>query len=200
MLWCNTRVGQNHICTVCIRYLRQGNHQGNHHLYGHIRCIYTVLANPRITVILVPSVHRIWQESFRNRLLSVHAEFFLANPICFECRLQWRSDEAAFVLQHACVCVRVCMCLRVCVCVCVCACVFVCMCLRVCVCACVCVCVCVCDVCIWAPEIIEHEHSHDLKCVRSAHCALKGNTHTVQKHVDSYVHRSYLKRSSANCT
>ena len=37
------RVGQNHIYTVCIRYYWQGNHQ----IYGHIRCIYTVLANPR---------------------------------------------------------------------------------------------------------------------------------------------------------
>jgi hypothetical protein len=36
------RVGQNHIYTVYIRYVWQGNHQ----IYGHIRCIYTVLANP----------------------------------------------------------------------------------------------------------------------------------------------------------
>jgi len=35
------RVGQNHIYTMYIRYFRQGNHQ----IYGHIRCIYTVLAN-----------------------------------------------------------------------------------------------------------------------------------------------------------
>ena len=37
------RVGQNHIYTVYIRYVWQGNHQ----IYGHIRCIYTVLANPK---------------------------------------------------------------------------------------------------------------------------------------------------------
>jgi len=37
-----SRVGQNHIYTVHIRYFWQGNHQ----IYGHIRCIYTVLANP----------------------------------------------------------------------------------------------------------------------------------------------------------
>jgi len=37
------RVGQNHIYTVCIRYFWQGNHE----IYGHIRCIYTVLANPK---------------------------------------------------------------------------------------------------------------------------------------------------------
>jgi len=36
------RAGQNHIYTVYIRYFWQGNHQ----IYGHIRCIYTVLANP----------------------------------------------------------------------------------------------------------------------------------------------------------
>ena len=36
------RVGQNHIFTVYIRYFWQGNHQ----IYGHIRCIYAVLANP----------------------------------------------------------------------------------------------------------------------------------------------------------
>ena len=37
-----SRVGQNHIYTVCIRYFWQGTH----HIYGHIRCIYTFLANP----------------------------------------------------------------------------------------------------------------------------------------------------------
>jgi len=37
------RVGQNHIYTVYVRYFWQGYHQ----IYGHIRCIYTVLANPR---------------------------------------------------------------------------------------------------------------------------------------------------------
>jgi len=36
------RVGQNHMNTVYIRYFWQGNHQ----IYGHIWCIYTVLANP----------------------------------------------------------------------------------------------------------------------------------------------------------
>ena len=44
-----SRVGQNHvyiyiyIYTVYIRYFWQGNHC----IYGHIRCIYTVLANRR---------------------------------------------------------------------------------------------------------------------------------------------------------
>jgi hypothetical protein len=37
-----SRVGQNHIYTVFVRYFWQGNHQ----IYGHIQCIYTILANP----------------------------------------------------------------------------------------------------------------------------------------------------------
>jgi len=37
-----SRVGQNHIYTVYIRCFWQEIHQ----IYGHIRCIYTVLANP----------------------------------------------------------------------------------------------------------------------------------------------------------
>ena len=41
-IWQTCRVGQNHICTVYIRYFWHGNYEK----YGHIRCIYTVLANP----------------------------------------------------------------------------------------------------------------------------------------------------------
>ena len=37
-----SRVGQNHKYTVHVRYFWQGNHQ----IYGHIQCIYTVLATP----------------------------------------------------------------------------------------------------------------------------------------------------------
>ena len=37
-----SRVGQNHIYTVYIRYFWLGNHQ----MYGHIRRTYTVLTNP----------------------------------------------------------------------------------------------------------------------------------------------------------
>ena len=37
-----SRVDPNHIYTVYIRYLWQEHHQ----IYGHIRCIHTVLANP----------------------------------------------------------------------------------------------------------------------------------------------------------
>ena len=46
------RVGQNHIYTVCIRYLWQGNHQ----IYGHIRRIYTVLANPIYLASSLPTI------------------------------------------------------------------------------------------------------------------------------------------------
>jgi len=37
------RTIHTYVCTVHIRYFKQGNH----HTYGHIRCAYTVLANPR---------------------------------------------------------------------------------------------------------------------------------------------------------
>ena len=45
-----------YIYTVYIRYSKQGNH----HTYGHIRCVYTVLANPnsmfkRYTLCLCPT-------------------------------------------------------------------------------------------------------------------------------------------------
>jgi hypothetical protein len=36
------KVGQNHMYTMYIRYSWQGSHQ----VYGHIRCVYMVLANP----------------------------------------------------------------------------------------------------------------------------------------------------------
>jgi hypothetical protein len=39
-----SRAGQNHIYTVYMRCFWQGNHQ----IYAHIRCRYTVLANPTI--------------------------------------------------------------------------------------------------------------------------------------------------------
>jgi hypothetical protein len=37
------RVGQNHKYTVCIRYFWQGIR----HMYGHMRCIYTVYGHIR---------------------------------------------------------------------------------------------------------------------------------------------------------
>ena len=39
------RVGQNHMYTVYIRCFWQASPE----IYGHIRCIYTVLANPIYT-------------------------------------------------------------------------------------------------------------------------------------------------------
>jgi hypothetical protein len=49
--------GQNPMYTVSIRYFWQGNHQ----IYGHIQCIYTVLANPtyvpNFTLLLYTRVH-----------------------------------------------------------------------------------------------------------------------------------------------
>jgi len=45
------RFGQNHIYTLCIPYFWQGNHQ----IYGHLRCIYTVLANP-VDVVTCPKM------------------------------------------------------------------------------------------------------------------------------------------------
>jgi len=47
------RVDQNHIYTMYIRYYWQGNHQ----IYGHIRCIYTVLANPNCHA---HTYHKLW--------------------------------------------------------------------------------------------------------------------------------------------
>ena len=44
-----TRVGQNHIYTVYIRYFWLGDHQ----IYGHIRCLHTVPANPTYTRICI---------------------------------------------------------------------------------------------------------------------------------------------------
>ena len=53
------RVGQNHIYhiyMVCIRYFWQGNHQ----IYGHIRCIYTVLPTLPMFLTLLNSTGLKW--------------------------------------------------------------------------------------------------------------------------------------------
>jgi len=49
-MWVLCRAGQKHICTVYIRYFWQENYR----IYGHILCIYTVLASPS----LVAWLHR----------------------------------------------------------------------------------------------------------------------------------------------
>jgi len=43
-LWLGVGLARTvYLHTVYVRYFWQGNHQ----MYGHIQCIYTVLANPR---------------------------------------------------------------------------------------------------------------------------------------------------------
>ena len=117
-------------------------------MYGHIRCIYTVLATLYTLYIcgsgqpFAVSPVQGWDDQLRKLwlliLLGVLPRGHQVPPmsplhVCEVC--------VVCVCAHACVCV----CVRVrCVCVCVCACVCVCVCVRaLCVCACV-VCVCVC--------------------------------------------------------
>ena len=65
-----------------IRYFRQGNHQ----IYGHIRCIYTVLANPSYTCMFMayPSgttwsyIHR--HGKYRMYTVYSYKCIFLASP------------------------------------------------------------------------------------------------------------------------
>jgi hypothetical protein len=65
------RDGQNHIYTVYIRYFWQGNHQ----IYGHIRCIYTVLANPKY---MVTSLHK-------YRIYTVYIYIYIFWPTLVVC-------------------------------------------------------------------------------------------------------------------
>jgi hypothetical protein len=73
-----SRVGQNHIYTVFIRYFWQGNHQ----IYGHIRCIYTVLANPNDEGWPVPYLYTVYDRIFgdfpcqKYRKYTVHVWFW----------------------------------------------------------------------------------------------------------------------------
>jgi len=80
-----SRVGQNHIFTVYIRYFWQGNHL----IYGHIRCIHTVLANPKhsteqVGVKLARTTHIRYKHSVSGReitkytvIYGVHLLFWL---------------------------------------------------------------------------------------------------------------------------
>jgi len=52
-----SRVGQNHTYTVYIRFFWQGNHQ----IYGHIRCICTVLANPIHALLRCKDTHHAYR-------------------------------------------------------------------------------------------------------------------------------------------
>ena len=78
------RVGQNHIYTVFLRYFWQGNHQ----IYGHIRCIYTVLANPKHNSYRAWKVWGPWgvmrtflEQRFHVRKLQVAAQVSSARPL-----------------------------------------------------------------------------------------------------------------------
>ena len=59
-----SRVGQNHIYTVNTRYFWQGYH----YTYGHIRCIYTVLANPTYKVPNQPDTTHVRSTPYGNKL------------------------------------------------------------------------------------------------------------------------------------
>jgi hypothetical protein len=77
------RVGQNHIYTVYIQNFWQGNHQ----IHSHIRCIYTVLANPIfVTLACAPGkccfvclyfIHRVGQNRIYTPYMAVYLFFFL---------------------------------------------------------------------------------------------------------------------------
>jgi hypothetical protein len=85
------RVGQNPMYTVYIRYFWQGNYQ----IYGHIRCIYTVLANPSNSlcattgVCEIHCIHNHWRSM---RLLVIHTcltvyAFSSDTFVCTDCFL-----------------------------------------------------------------------------------------------------------------
>jgi len=63
------KVGQNHIYAVCTRYFWQGNHQ----IYGHIRYVYTVLANPTYSCILRSCIMPGTYPLQRSQYLLAHA-------------------------------------------------------------------------------------------------------------------------------
>jgi len=100
---------------VYVHYFWQSNHQ----IFGHIRCINTVLA--------IAS-----KSSHPDNVLTDRVIWILTVLSC--------ACVCVCMCVYVCVCVRVCV--FVCVCVCVCVCVFVCVCVCVCVCMCVCLCVC----------------------------------------------------------
>jgi len=84
------RVGQNHIFiriygVVCIRYFKQGNH----HTYGHIRCVYTVLADPVYTAVYV------------HQHCTASAGYFVYLWVSWSC-----APYCAFFHRQACSCVH----------------------------------------------------------------------------------------------
>jgi hypothetical protein len=83
-----SRVGQNHIYTVYIRYFWQGNHQ----IYGHIRCIYTVLANPKhvtkCTLYDAAALHLRWTQAYRV----LHSQIIISS-------MSWNAINATLLLR-----------------------------------------------------------------------------------------------------
>ena len=67
------RVGQNHIYTVFIRYFWQGSHQ----IYGHIRCVYTVLANPKASLSITSAYWFSPRLRYRSYMVSRESTWYL---------------------------------------------------------------------------------------------------------------------------
>ena len=65
------RVGQNYTFIGITLYIRHFK-QGNHHTYGHIRCRYTVLANP----IYLAAVCTVYGRLFGCRINTVYIRFW----------------------------------------------------------------------------------------------------------------------------
>jgi hypothetical protein len=133
---------------VYIRYFWQGNH----HTYGHIRCVYTVLANPEFITVYRERLTPLRCVGSKNKVTKGLARLALGlhnqttqnktrrgkhHTACTPAmRPQHSLPECRWVLDYyVCVCVRVCVCVPVPVCVCVCLC--VCVCARAYMCVCV---------------------------------------------------------------
>ena len=96
-----TITGQDNARTVYTQYFWHGNHQ----IYGHIRCMYTVLANPTYG----HRRHYLLMQSLSAIPLWVFFPYIL--QLWLVARL--RKSKTRWV----CVCMCVCVCLCVCVCV-----------------------------------------------------------------------------------
>ena len=125
--------------------------------HGHIRCKYTVLANPTcvwlwspyMCVILAnPTYVWFWPPYLRGLQDLLRSESLRAPLACFENHegsmlgTAWLQHLLLVLCVHECVFVCVCVCVFVCAHVCVCVvCVCVCVCVRARVCVCMCMCV-----------------------------------------------------------
>jgi hypothetical protein len=87
-----------YVYTVYIRYFKQGNH----HTYGHTRCVYTVLANPTHTAQSINSVRSERRLEFRNRWTREAFVFNLSKGPSAETVYCNKECEAGHI--------RVCMC------------------------------------------------------------------------------------------